>query len=163
MPKLVRQWNAANMKIRRKISSLLGDLWLSVVLWCEVAHTALKRSLIFLQLMLESIFGFQTLTKTAWHFLFNFLTVSVFGQDSPLIYSARKYYHSAKPEIIQFLYDVHQTSQPASCGWEAEAHRRQDVAPCYQHCPQAHHSAKRKKPQRTYCASWAHSTWVDTS
>lgn len=158
-----RQWNAANTKIRRKISSLLGVLWLSVVLWCEVACTALKRNLIFLQLMLESILGFQTLTKKAWHILFNFLTVSVFGQDSLLIYSARKCYLSAKPGIIQFLYDVHQTSQPASCGWEAEAHHRQDAAPRYQHCPQAHHPAKRKKPQRTYCTSWAHSTRVDTS
>jgi len=62
MPKLVmgRQSNAANMKIRRKISSLLGDLWLPAVLWCEVACTASKRNIILfiLQLRVKCSLGF---------------------------------------------------------------------------------------------------------
>lgn len=53
-----RQWAAANMKIRGEKSSLLGDSWLPVVLWCEVACTAWGRNLTFSQLRMGSSLGF---------------------------------------------------------------------------------------------------------
>lgn len=66
--------------------------------------------------------GFQTLTKTALHFLFHFPTDSIFCQDSPWIYSARKCCVSVTPGINHFLCDTHQAPQPTNHGQDLAPH-----------------------------------------